>query len=111
MREILKWPTVDQVHLVDLDARVIDLAKTYLPLVQLNQGALLNPKVESEEANRLLDEGRLVWQAAENVPGALVRERMQVSTVQTSALDADGFLQETKEKRDLIIADFPHFNT
>ncbi|MGB0648259.1 MAG: hypothetical protein ACPGQS_13830, partial [Bradymonadia bacterium] len=104
VRELLKWRSVEHVHLVDLDARMIELAKTYTPLVQLNEGALLNQRVESQEANRLLGGERPVWQSAENVPGALVNERIQVATVQTSALDADGFLQKTREKWDLIVA-------
>ncbi|MFO1270894.1 MAG: polyamine aminopropyltransferase [Rubrivivax sp.] len=46
LREVLKYPTVEQVTLVDLDAQVTRLFATEPMLVALNGGALSNPKVK-----------------------------------------------------------------
>lgn len=46
VREILKYPTVEKVVLVDLDPAITDLAKTHPILVNINQNALNHPKVE-----------------------------------------------------------------
>jgi spermidine synthase len=44
-REILKWPDVEQVTLVDLDERVTGLAKALPRLRDLNGGSLSDPRV------------------------------------------------------------------
>ena len=45
VREILKYPGVKKVTLVDLDSQVTHLFKTHPDLIKLNSRALLNPKV------------------------------------------------------------------
>ncbi|HYH15243.1 MAG TPA: polyamine aminopropyltransferase, partial [Flavisolibacter sp.] len=45
VREILKYPSVKKVVLVDLDPAMTELFKTQSLLTRLNQKALLNPKV------------------------------------------------------------------
>ncbi|MCS6800807.1 MAG: polyamine aminopropyltransferase [Chloroflexota bacterium] len=46
LREVLRDPDVERVTLVDLDPAVTHLARTFGPLVALNQGALADPRVE-----------------------------------------------------------------
>ncbi|WP_017733093.1 polyamine aminopropyltransferase [Nafulsella turpanensis] len=46
VREILKYSSVEEVKLVDLDPLMTDLGMNHPVLKELNQGALLNPKVE-----------------------------------------------------------------
>lgn len=46
LREVLKWPSVEQVTLVELDPAVVDLAKTQPALLQFNQGVLNDPRVD-----------------------------------------------------------------
>ncbi len=47
VRELLKFDKhIDQIKLVDIDAVMVDLAKNMLPLKELNQASLLQPKVE-----------------------------------------------------------------
>lgn len=46
VRELLKYPTIEKIVLVDLDPAVAQLAKTNHYLTALNQDALNNPKVE-----------------------------------------------------------------
>ncbi len=44
-REVLKYPQVEQVDLVDLDPAMTNLARRYLPLTELNNNALNHPRV------------------------------------------------------------------
>ena len=52
-REVLKWPEVERVTLVDLDRKVTDVARDYPALVSLNQGALGDPRVEVVNADAM----------------------------------------------------------
>lgn len=45
-REVLRWPDVEAVTLVDLDPRVTTLFRDHPDLSQLNAGALSDPRVE-----------------------------------------------------------------
>ncbi len=51
VREILKYPSVEKITLVDLDPRMTELGKSQDWLVQMNQNALNNPKVEIVNAD------------------------------------------------------------
>ncbi len=46
LREILKWSSVQQITLIELDPAMVNLARTQPQLVRFNQDALSNPKVE-----------------------------------------------------------------
>lgn len=56
-REILKYPDVGRITLVDLDARMVDLARKYPAIRQLNRGSLDSPKVKVviEDAYKFLE--------------------------------------------------------
>lgn len=57
VREVLKWPDVRHVTLVDLDPAMTDLGQTYPALVAQNQGALKDPRVTlvHTDAHRFLE--------------------------------------------------------
>ncbi|MSP15324.1 MAG: polyamine aminopropyltransferase [Myxococcales bacterium] len=55
LREVLKWPGVETVTLVDLDPSMTRLAKNYPPLRALNGGALEDPRVT------VVNEDAMVW--------------------------------------------------
>ena len=55
VREILKWPDVASVTLVDLDRAVTELSATNPTLARLNGGALRDPRV------RVIDEDAERW--------------------------------------------------
>lgn len=46
VREILKYPTVESIKVVDLDHRMTELGKTHPVLTELNSNSLTNTKVE-----------------------------------------------------------------
>lgn len=54
VREILKYPEIEAVTLVDLDAAMTDLFATAPALVELNRGALSSPKVKVVNADALV---------------------------------------------------------
>jgi spermidine synthase len=55
VREILKYPSVESITLVDLDAAVTELFKSNQSLIKLNQQSLLSEKV------KILNEDAFVW--------------------------------------------------
>ncbi len=50
-REILKYPSVGHITLVDLDQKLTDLFKNNITLKRLNQNSLLDPKIEVVNAD------------------------------------------------------------
>jgi spermidine synthase len=46
VREILRYPSIQRVVLVDLDPAMTDLSKSFPPLVALNRSSLQDPRVE-----------------------------------------------------------------
>jgi spermidine synthase len=58
VREVLRWPDVENVTLVDIDPEMTALARTYPPLRALNGGALDDPRVHvvNEDAMRFFDD-------------------------------------------------------
>lgn len=58
-REVLRYDCVEKVVLVDLDPAVTDLGKTFGPLVELNGGALSDPRVTvvNQDAMSWLEQG------------------------------------------------------
>jgi spermidine synthase len=63
VREILRYPDVAAVTLVDLDGAVTDLARTFDDLVALNEDAMNDPRVEvvNEDAFTWLRQQTGVW--------------------------------------------------
>lgn len=45
LREIFKWPQVEQVLLIELDPQMVELARQYPALVEANQQAFADPRV------------------------------------------------------------------
>ncbi|MFN7736207.1 MAG: polyamine aminopropyltransferase [Pirellula sp.] len=55
VREILKYPGIREVVLVDLDPAMTKLSKSFPPLVALNKSSLLDPRV------RVVNQDAFVW--------------------------------------------------
>ncbi|MBO5371694.1 MAG: polyamine aminopropyltransferase [Lachnospiraceae bacterium] len=58
VREILKYPEVKDITLVDLDPQMIEICKTNRDIAALNENALESPKlsIQNEDAYRFLEE-------------------------------------------------------
>ncbi|MBM3457654.1 MAG: polyamine aminopropyltransferase [Armatimonadetes bacterium] len=59
IREVLRWPDVRQVTLVDLDPEMTRLGRSFPPLRTLNRDALHDPRVRvvNQDAHRFLEAG------------------------------------------------------
>jgi len=108
VREILRWPTVEHVTLVDLDPAVTRLAREYPPLVRLNGGALLDPRVTAPPAAGVTPgPTHRVSKADEHPLGAVAHDSAPIATVRVLHLDADAFLRDPVGPYDAVFADFP----
>ncbi len=109
VREILKWPSVRQVTLVDLDPAMTRLARTYAPLVKLNGGSLRSPRLRHIQA-RGITPGKgtqTIYKYAERPRLALARHREAVARVKVRNVDADRYISAVRDRYDVIVADFP----
>ncbi|HEX6639866.1 MAG TPA: polyamine aminopropyltransferase [Thermoanaerobaculia bacterium] len=55
LREVLKYPSVEQVTLVDLDPKMTSLSRAFPPLAQLNHHSYDDPRV------RVVNEDAMIW--------------------------------------------------
>jgi spermidine synthase len=62
LREILKYPSVEHVTLVDLDPAMTSLPQKFPPLSKLNGGSLLDPRVE------VINQDAMIWLEEEVAP-------------------------------------------
>lgn len=108
VREVLKWPSVRRVTLVDLDPAVVALARTYPPLVALNGGALQDARVEAREAAGVAPGPTEVVEKTPESPRPADRaEPARLAEVHVRTLDADAYLREHVGPFDALVADFP----
>lgn len=111
LREILKYPQIEQVDLVDIDPEITTLAKTHPNLVALNQNAFQNARValHSHSATMPLQKKQEVMTYNQNSLNPWDTERFPMgASVQLFHLDADLFVQEIQDKKyDVILLDFP----
>jgi predicted membrane-bound spermidine synthase len=85
VREILKHPSVTEVVLVDLDPEITRLAVSNPLLRDLNQSALLDPRV------RVVNEDAFVWLGESAVAG-LFDAAIVVFPIRTASLSASSTL-------------------
>jgi len=111
LREVLKYPDVESVHLVDLDPGMVELASTDPLLTALNRGAFADARVHTSVTAAVTAEGlRPVFMESGryNRDGTPVLER--VADVQVIHLDADRFVGEISGSYNVIIVDLPDPN-
>ncbi len=60
LREVLKYPSVSSVTLVDIDAEMVRIARTRPEFLRLNKGSLSDPRVQTiyRDAMKFLEESR-----------------------------------------------------
>ncbi|MCA9539578.1 MAG: polyamine aminopropyltransferase [Myxococcales bacterium] len=112
VREVLRWPSVRRVMLVDLDPTITAMARTWPPLVAQNGGSLADARVDVRPpAGVSPGPSAPVIKAAERPRDALAGRRAVVAEVRLMHLDADLFVSEVPDTWDAIIADFPDPST
>jgi len=66
LREVLRYPSVESVTLVDLDPAMTKLSEAFTPLAELNKGAFSDPRIHvvNQDAMIWLDEPRGLYDVA-----------------------------------------------
>lgn len=66
LREVLRYPSVESVTLVDLDPAMTKLSEAFSPLAELNHGAFSDPRIHvvNQDAMTWLDEPRGLYDVA-----------------------------------------------
>src|SRR5215212_8311196 len=62
LREILKYPSVEEVVLVDLDPDMTELSRRFPPLARLNENSFADPRV------RVVNEDAMIWLERDEPP-------------------------------------------
>ncbi|HEX6182714.1 MAG TPA: polyamine aminopropyltransferase [Pyrinomonadaceae bacterium] len=62
LREVLKYPSVEEVTVVDLDPDMTELSRRFPPLARLNRDAFADPRV------RVVNEDAMLWLETEGPP-------------------------------------------
>ncbi len=110
LREILKYPDVAEVTLVDLDPGMTDLARTNPTLVELNHGSLSNARVKVLENGALREPTEKLVVQTPNRTGWFAQSEHAVAEVALVNLDAALFVDQIQGSYDVIIIDFPDPN-
>ncbi len=110
LREVLKYPEVRAVTLVDLDPMMTELATTDPEIVRLNGGSMSDPRVTRRVAAGV-SSGAAYKNAQpsqlENFPTAV----HETATLHVINLDAAEFVKSVSERYDVVIMDFPDPNS
>lgn len=109
-REVLKYPEVESVLLVDLDEQMVELAKTYPKLTALNQNSLNQKRLITKPPQGL--SGLEKQDFYSESPGFFTNQQFVKSAeLKVMTIDAFKFVQQFSQKFDKIILDFPDPNS
>lgn len=106
-REVLKYRSVKQLVLVDIDPQMTDLAKLQPDLVRLNGNALSDNRLQRIPAEvKESTEGYAV-ESVNRRQKVFTPDKHRVANLKVVNLDAATFLQRTSGVFDVVIIDFP----
>ena len=108
LREILRYPRIEQVTLVDLDPDMVRLASTHPLLTRLNENAFANARVHATAAPLQFGAMRQGVYLERRKNGR-VTETQWVASVDVVNIDADQFLRSPPAGAlwDVVIIDLP----
>ena len=105
-REVLKYPEVERITLVDLDPGVTTFAATDSDMVRLNRGALLNARVMTHTSPGASPSGEY----RTLLPGTEASTDEPYASVEIVNIDADRFIDASEGFFDIVLIDFPDPN-
>ncbi len=107
VREVLKYPEVEEIVLVDLDSEMTRLAMEHPLFVKLNEGSMKNAivSIEASKAVTAGDKHRLQEPHQRRIQRKQVWEEGAELSVRN--IDAAAFVREPSGLFDVIILDFP----
>ncbi|GAA5116526.1 polyamine aminopropyltransferase [Luteolibacter yonseiensis] len=110
LREVLKYPEVREVTLVDLDPMMTDLATNDPHLVRMNGGSLSDPRVTRRAATGI--NPGVEYRAAQTSQYELFpTETHEIATLHVINLDAAEFVKTMDSGHDVVFMDFPDPNS
>jgi spermidine synthase len=109
LREILKYPNVESVTLVDLDPAMTRFAATHPVMTALNHRSFADARVSVVGSAGVAAGPRYLVTGEELHPHArhVQPDGVAVAEVNVINIDADRFLGEVQEVYDVVIVDFP----
>lgn len=108
VREILKYPEVERIDLVDIDPEMIHLAKTLNPLTKLNQGSLSDARVVAMKPGGVSAGDEVTLKQFGK--GFFNHQTDEKTKIHILNLDAYAFVEKISGLYDAIILDFPDPN-
>lgn len=108
LREVLRYPNVKSVTLVELDPAVVRLAREHPRLVEINEGSFEDERVAVEDPTGV-SEGpeQDVSIVTQRISRKFQEDPHPVARVKVILIDADLFLQSAGPKYDAAFVDFP----
>ena len=110
LREVLKYPEVRAVTLVDLDPMMTELASSDPNLVRLNGGSMNDPRV-TRRAAQGISEGDSYKNTETSQYEPFPTTLHETATLHVVNLDAAEFVKSVNERYDVVIMDFPDPNS
>ena len=110
VREVLKYPDVRTVTVVDLDPRMTELAASDPNLVRMNGGSMTDPRV-TRRAAAGIREGKPFRQSQASQYEPFPSQLHETATLHVINLDAAEFVKSVGEHYDVVIMDFPDPNS
>jgi spermidine synthase len=108
LREVLKYPEVEHVTLVDIDREMVRLAVEQEDLVRLNQGAFHDSRVHVLESGAVGPGERIEVLQEDLRPSKMFEGRLHaVAEVHVMIMDAERFVRETEGLFDAVFIDLP----
>jgi len=112
LREVLRYPSVRKVTLVDLDPAIVRIASTQPDLIRLNRGAFHDARVSTASAQGVTAGERIdVTRQTKLAELLFDRREYKAAEVCVVTLDADVFLRDVSGEYDVAILDFPDPHT
>ena len=110
LREVLKYPEVRAVTVVDLDPMMTELASTDPHLVRMNGGSMTNPRV-TRRAAAGVSQGETFRNSQTSQYEAFPTAVHVTATLHVVNLDAAEFVKSVDQHYDVVIMDFPDPNS
>jgi spermidine synthase len=110
LREVLKYPDVQSVTLVDLDPMMTNLASADPNLLRLNGGSMKDPRVLRQAASGV-SQGAPFTQSQTSQYERFAPASHPTATLHVINLDAAEFVKSAGGRYDVVIMDFPDPNS
>ncbi|MFQ5796080.1 MAG: polyamine aminopropyltransferase [Candidatus Bipolaricaulia bacterium] len=108
LREVLKYPDVRSVTLVDLDSDMVEIAATHPIFTKLNNNAFADARVHRYITRAIASDGvRPIFMETGQVNAKRQEITEKVATVQVVTVDADKFIREIDDYYNVIMVDLP----